>query len=414
MAADTKVVGKLFKGMLYARGLHIGELDGFERLIASIYGTPDRVPVMVQPYVYAMAMHGLRSRTFFREPGPFINASYNMATYFGFDFWSPVFDFYNIEAEALGQRLIWRENSEPDVDTREPLVGSQRDLSALKPPVPGKSGRMPYVLDSYRRYMEVMGIPPTCYCCSPFTLAVMVRGYVNILRDMRRNPAFAHRLMEFLSMEVVAPWIDRMVGVTNASLVAMSDAWASAPNMTTEHVREFCLPYVHKVIRATNSAMRTVFDTGSWGEKEVADPREILDIKLDMVVPGNGFAALRPFFINVWNDDYEAIGIPKVRAYADEKKVCLILNVRPDLIEVGPPGEIVRTVKRIIREGSGKGRLAILVNLVPPGTPAENVHTVAAAIRQYGRYPVRDLEREFRPPSFIPFEEWRSRDGLPV
>lgn len=414
MAAQTKVMVKLLKGMLYAHGLHIGGLDGFERLIAGIFGIPDRVPVMVQPYTYAMGMHGLKSDTFFREPEPFINASANMASYFGFDFWSPVFDFYNIEAEALGQRLIWRENSEPDVDTREPLISSEGDLRRLKPPVPGESGRMPYVLEAYRRYVEVMGLPPTCYCCSPFTMAVMVRGYVNILRDMRRNPAFVHRLMEFLGMEVVVPWIDRMVEVTGASLVAMSDAWASAPNMTTDLVREFCLPYVHRVIRATNSSMRTVFDTGSWGEKEVADPREILDVKMDMVLPGNSMKALRPFVLNVWNDDYEVTGIPPIRAYADEKKVCLILNVRPDLIEAGPREAIVDTVRELIRQAAGNGRFAMLVNLVPLGAPVEHVHAAVAAVKQYGRYPLGGLEADLQPLSFVPFEDWRRREGLPV
>ena len=278
---------RLLRGTLYGKGLRVGGLDGYERVIASIFGRPDRVPVIVQPYTYAMAMHGLGSNVFFREPEPFINASWNMATYFGFDFWSPVFDFYNIEAEALGQRLIWRERSEPDVDTREPLLASPEDLLSLNAPVAGKAGRMPFVLESYRRYMDVMGLPPICYCCSPFTLAVLIRGYVNVLRDMRRNPGFLHRLLEFLSMDVVVPWIDKMVEVTNAGIVAMSDAWASAPNVTTDMVREFCLPYVHKIIRATNSATRTVLDGGSWGEKDVADPREILDIKMEMMVPGN-------------------------------------------------------------------------------------------------------------------------------
>jgi hypothetical protein len=38
------VVGKLLKGMSYAKGARFGSLDGFERLIAAIYGRPDRVP----------------------------------------------------------------------------------------------------------------------------------------------------------------------------------------------------------------------------------------------------------------------------------------------------------------------------------------------------------------------------------
>lgn len=406
---------KLLKGTGYARGLRFGKLDGFERLIAGIYGRPDRVPILVQPYTYAMGLHGLSAKRFFSEPEPFINASANMARYFGFDFWSPVFDFYNIELDAMGASLIWRDSSEPDVDTTHPLVASEADLDRLKPPVPGESGRMPYVLDAYRRYMDVMGLPPMGYCCSPFTMAVLARGYVPFLRDMRRNPEFAHRLLEFLAMEVVVPWIDRMVEVTDASIIVMSDAWASAPNMTVETVREFCLPHVHKVIKATNSSMRTVLDSGSWGEKEVADPREILDIKMDMMVPGNSVKALRPFFLLVWNEDYEAVGIEPMRAYAEEKKVCLMLNVRPDMLESGTPERIVETVRDLIGQGGGSGRFVLLFNLVPIATPVEKVHLAVAAAKQFGCYPLDEsasgpLEKY----DFKPFDIWYRREGLPV
>jgi uroporphyrinogen-III decarboxylase len=374
------------------------------------------VPVIVQPYTYAMGMHGLTGKRFFSEPEPFIHASYNMATYFGFDFWSPVFDFYNIELEALGQKLIWREGSEPDVDSSDPLIKNEDDLKRLKPPMPGKDGRMPYVLDSYRRYMEIMNLPPMCYCCSPFTMAVLIRGYVNFLRDMRRNPAFAHRLMEFLSMEVIVPWITKMAEVTKSSVMVMSDAWASQPNMTVDMVREFCLPYIEKIIRATSTSMRTTLDTGSWGERSVKDPREVLDIKMDMMTPGNNFKALRPFFLLVWNEDYEEIGIPLARSYAEEKKVCLALNVRPNLIEEGPPALIVETVRKLIREGAGKGRLMLIINLVPVGTPVEHVHAAIASIKKFGRYPIaRDLDgMDVRLPTFTPFEEWVKKGGLPV
>ena len=117
------LTAKLLKGTLYAGGLRIGKLDGYERLIAGIYGRPDRVPIILQPYTFAMAQHGLPARRFFTEPEPFVNASRNTAAYFGADSWSPIFDFYNIELEALGQKLIWRENSEPDVDTRGTTSG---------------------------------------------------------------------------------------------------------------------------------------------------------------------------------------------------------------------------------------------------------------------------------------------------
>jgi uroporphyrinogen decarboxylase len=413
---QMRVMMKLNKAMAYAYGLHIGKLDGFERLIAGIYGTPDRVPILAQPYTYAMGMHGLSARAFFSQPEPFINASSNFARYFGIDFWSPVFDFYNIELEALGQKLIWRDRSEPDVDTSDPLIKKEDDLGRLRPPLAGKDGRMPYVLESYRRYMELMQVPPMAYACSPFTMAVLIRGYVNFIRDMRRNPAFAHRLMEFLSMEVVVPWIDEMVEATNPSIVVMSDAWASQPNVTTEMVREFCLPYIEKIVRATNSPLRTVMDAGSWGERAVKDPREVLDLKMEMMVRGNALKALRPFFLLVWNEDYEEVGIPYMKSYAEEKKACLLINVRPDLIESGPPEAIVENVRKLIREGAGKGKSALLINLVPIGTPVEHVHAAVAAAKQFGVYPIiPDLDTQtFLKPVFVPFEEWRKKEGLPV
>ncbi len=407
---------KGIKGLLYSKGLRIGTLDGFERLIAGIYGTPDRVPILCQPYTYAMAMHGLSAEQFFSDARLFVHASSNMAGYFDFDFWSPVFDFYNIELEALGQKLIWRERSEPDVDSTDPLIKGEEDLERLRPPRIGKDGRMPFVLDAYKRYVDLMGLPPMGYSCSPFTMAVLIRGYVNFLRDMRRRPAFAHRLMEFLSMEVAAPWIEKIGETTRASIIVMADAWASQPNMTIEMVREFCLPYVHKIIRATSTAKRTVIDTGSWGERAVKEPRHVLDIKMDMMLPGNRFAAARPFYLLVWNEDYEEIGIPLVRSYADEKKVCLMLNLRPNLIEEERPQAVAETVRRMIREGGGRGRFVLLVNLVPVDAPAENVHAAVAAARQFGRYPIpEDLENlPFRPPAFLPFAEWVRQQGLPV
>ncbi len=413
---QMKVMLKLNKAMAYAYGLRVGRLDGYERLIAGIYGKPDRVPVITQPYTYAMGMHGLSGKVFFSQPEPFIHSSWNMSEYFGFDFWSPVFDFYNIELEALGQKLIWRDRSEPDVDTSDPLIKSEDDLRRLRPPRPGLDGRMPYVLESYKRYIYLVGVPPMAYACSPFTMAVLIRGYVNLIRDMRRNPAFAHRLMEFVSMEVVVPWIDKIADVTGAAIVIMADAWASQPNVTVDMVREFCVPYIEKIIRAANSPLRTVMDTGSWGERSVEDPREVLDVKMDMMVPGNAFKALRPFFLLVWNEDYEEIGISTVRDYAEEKKVCLMLNVRPNLIEEGPPQAIVENVRKVINEGAGSGKFVLLLNLVPVGTPIEHVHAAVAAAKQFGTYPIAaDLaSRQFRVPDFVPFEEWLKKEGLPV
>jgi uroporphyrinogen-III decarboxylase len=110
------------------------------------------------------------------------------------------------------------------------------------------------------------------------------------------------------------------------------------------------------------------------------------------------------------------VGIPKIRAYAEEKKVCLMLNVRPDLIEEGPVDRIVETVAKLIGEGAGKGKFELIINLVPVGTPVEHAHAAVAAIKQFGRYPISPVidPGSFKAPSFQPFDEWVRRNGYPV
>ncbi len=74
-------------------------------------------------------------------------------------------------------------------------------------------------------------------------------------------------------------------------------------------VSEFCPPYVGKVICATYSSMRTVVDTGNWGERSVENPCEVLDIKFETIKRGNAFASFRPLFLLFWNEGYEEVGI---------------------------------------------------------------------------------------------------------
>ena len=113
-------------------------------------------------------------------------------------------------------------------------------------------------------------------------------------------------------------------------------------------------------------------------------------------------ASLRPFFLLVWNEDYEVVGIEPIRAYADEKKVCLMLNVRPDLIEEGPVERIAGTIAGLIARGA-------------VGTPVEHAHAAVAAVKQFGTYPIASLDASaFRMPTFEPFEQWMRREGLPV
>jgi uroporphyrinogen-III decarboxylase len=356
--------------------LRVDRPDVTERFPAALYGKPDRasvvdrVPVAVQPGLYAMALHGLSSRRFFHEPEAFIRASGNMAAYFGFDWWSPAFDVYNIEAEAMGQPLVWREGAEPWVDWSNPLLRERQDLDRLAPPVPGESGRMPFVIQAYRRFRDLTGVAPVCACCSPLTLAALLRGVKRLIQDMYRDPAWVDRLMGFLSQEVVAPWIRMLAEATGASTVVMCDPFAGPPVLSPSLIRRFWQPHVQAVIQAASSPTCTVLNSAGSCEGHVADSSLIMDVKA--------------------------------------------LEIRPEQWRAGSTVQIVDSVCRALEEAQPAGRFALLLHHIPAGTPVHQVHTAVAAVRQFGRYPLAaPLDRRaFQMPETVPFRQWVRLHGL--
>jgi uroporphyrinogen-III decarboxylase len=345
--------------------LHPGRPDSYERFPAALFGTPERVPVVVQPGLYAMALHRLSSQRFFREPDTFAYASHHMATLCGFDGWLPVFDVFNIEAEALGQALVWRDGMEPWADRDNPLLRERSDLDRLTPPSPGKSGRMPFVIEVYRRFAEITGVAPVCVCCAPFSLAALLRGIKPLIVDMYRDPGYVDRLLTFLTQEVVVPWVRRLAETTGTSTIVMCDPLAGSPALSPSLERRFRQGHVQKVIRSTNSPSCAVLDGRSGRcEGQVADASLVTDIKL--------------------------------------------LDIRPDLLRDGPQEQIVDAVCRALEQGRNDGRFALLMHNIPVGTPVEHLDTVVTAVKQFGRYPIAErLPRQaFRIPETLRFQQW--------
>jgi uroporphyrinogen-III decarboxylase len=319
--------------------------DGYEQYSAALFQRPDRVAIVVQPGLYAMALHRLSSQRFFHEPEMFIYASHHMASLCGFDGWSPVFDVFNIEVEALGQALIWRDGMEPWADPDNPLLRERDDLDRLAPPVPGKSGRMPFVIEVYRRFTEITGVAPVCICCAPLTLAALLRGFKPLIVDMYRDPGFVDRLLTFLTQEVVVPWVRCLAEATGASTIVMCDPMASQPALSPSLLRRFRQNHIQAVIQAVSSLSCTVLDGRSGRcEEQVAVASQMMGVKL--------------------------------------------LDIRPELLRDGPSEQIVAAVGQVLAEGRNDSRFALLMRHIPIGTPTEHVRTTVAAVKQFGRYPI--------------------------
>jgi len=106
---------------------------------------------------HSARLAGVSSKRFFTDALTFARVQLLVTEYYGFDTPVNFWDVYNIEAEALGQPVVYLPDRIPDVDRSKLLITSPSDLDRIKPPDPYKSGRMPWLLEINKYYLEMTG-----------------------------------------------------------------------------------------------------------------------------------------------------------------------------------------------------------------------------------------------------------------
>lgn len=368
--------------------------ERFGNFVAAMNGVPRCVPVFAQMHDHAARLAGVSVREFCTNPKTFVEVTVLASEYYQFDFPRLLCDGYNIEAEALGQKMVYAEDALPDVDRTDLLIQTPTDLERLKPPDPHSSGRMPYVLEANRLYKEQTGLTPNLTFCAPFSLAIQIRGYVNFVKDIKTRPAFAHELLTFLTDQVLTPWIKTLKAEAGGDfLVLGADAWASPPNFTVDMIEEFDIPYVLRLKERCGSASAS----GWWGESNLKDPRRLIEWK----------AKVRPGYLYGFDPDPDVLGPEIYKEIATQHDCPLALGIDARLLRDGPPEALVERIRRYIAAGAPGGKFFILLNSIPADTPPEHIHLAVAAVQTYGQYPLAaDLER-IPPPTLKPSQPWR-------
>jgi uroporphyrinogen-III decarboxylase len=350
-AADP--VGRLRRGAMRAK-------DGGQ-------GLADTVPVYAQISHHSARLVGESTIGFFTDARKFLRAE--LATDIFYDIDGPTihYDVYNIEAEAIGARLLWREGQIPAVDPRAPLLGDVDSWESLPAVKAGAAGRMPYVLEMNARLRDI-GLAPKVRFTGLFTLAANLVGLEQLLLSIVSRPHSVHRLMRFLTHEVVAPWIVcQRERCGSRETATGSDALASPPLISVAMVREFCLKYVQELEELVGGVRLA----GLWGESAIAEPKELLDVKL----------AGSPGSIQVLDPDVTLLGPSLFRGYADRTGASLVMGLDATLVGRGSETDVASRATRFIEEAGLRGRFVLFINDIPFDAPVENVRAVVRAAR---------------------------------
>jgi len=373
--------------------------EGIERYYRASQGKAEFVPILAQINEHVAKLCGGDTWDYYTKAHKLVETNLAVHQYYTLDMPGFYYDIYNIEAEALGQRMNWERNRMPDIDRQNPLIREHGDLNRLRPPDFKKSARMPFVLEVMKRCYD-LGLAARIRFCSPFSLAVNVRGIEALLMDILTAPQFAHRLLTFLTDEVLIPWVQAQreaIGQPKAT-GSGADAAASPPIVNVPILEEFVMPYVARM----NQKIGPVISLGNWGQsylyKQPKNFRRMLEL----------MAIMSPNLLMCLDPDVAETGPAPYVEFAQEKKMPLMLGIDTHLLQDGPIEKIIERCREYARVGEQVDRrLVIFLNDISVHTPTDHVHTAIAAVRHFGKYPIEELPlHSFLPPQRESFQSF--------
>jgi uroporphyrinogen-III decarboxylase len=347
--------------------------EGAKRLDESMRGITDRVPVYAQMHEFAMNELGIPAKTFYTTPELLTPGILEIAERYGLDVGFVDYDVYNIEAEALGQKVIFFEDHIPDIDRGTPLITDPDDLHKIRTPDFDTAGRFSQVIEMQRIYEKMTGLPPALQFCAPFSLAANLRGIEALIMDILLSPDFARGLFDAITEEVLAPWIlYQKKHFPNATSISGADATASLPILNFEILEKWVVPYILRLREICGSE---VYVPNWVGESLLKKPEDVLALKLQ-VSPG---------FLEGQDPDVEALGAAFYKEYAEEQDVPLVLGVGAGFLHQATPDEVHQRVKDYVEIGGKNGRFALYLCNLGATTPAENFKAAIKAAHDYGQ-----------------------------
>ena len=346
--------------------------QGLGRLQAAMSGVPDRVPVVAQMHEFAMKALGLNAREFFTRPDPLVGGYLSVLERYAIDVPTVDYDVYNIEAEAIGQTVIFSEYDMPDVDRSDPLIKSQDDLKKIRTPDFASDGRLAMVVETNNLFGELVGKTPTLNFCAPFSLAANIRGIEQLIMDILMQPVFAGELFDRIVEELLAPWILHLKEkFPEAKAICGNDATSSLPIINMGILRDWVVPYI---LRLRQICGPEIYVPNWVGESQLKNPEEMFELKMQVC----------PNFLEGQDPDVAEIGPAVYKDYAWKKEVPLVLGIGAGFLALSAPDEIRARVKHYIEVGGKNGCFCLYLCNVGATTPAENIEATVGAVHHYG------------------------------
>jgi hypothetical protein len=346
--------------------------DGFKWVAQAGTGIPDRVPTYAQLCELLTEELGEPSDKIFHDPKLLAEGTFKVCDRYGIDVPSVDFDTYNIEAEAIGQSMVFHKDIAPDVNRSNSMIKDKSDLKKIKTPDFNTAGRCRMVVDLYHLILEETGQIPSLAFCAPFSLAANIRGLSPLLMDIMTNPSFAKELFQRINEELLIPWLEYLHGFfPETPAIVGADAMASLPMVNERIMEEWLVPGIGQLQEVVGPKVCVP----NWtGERYSKNPEKVMDFR----------RKVNPGFIQGQDPDIEVLGPEFYRDYADKHDLPLLLGIGAVFLNDATPEEVEARVKHYVEVGNRDGKLWFYLCNLSPTTPKDNIKAAVSALHKYG------------------------------
>jgi uroporphyrinogen decarboxylase len=210
-------------------------------------GLPDRPPFVPAIYEHKAALIGRSPSRVCRDGGLIHEALLRELEIYDPDMLVVGVDVYNVEAEALGCRVRYFDDSNDVPSVIGPLLRFPGDLEKLGIPDPETDGRMPLFLRAARRLQREIGDAMIIRgaLTGPFSLAGALMGTEELLLATADDPSFVRRMLDFCG-KVTAAYGQAFLAA--GAGIILFDSKASPGAASPRIFHEFVLPVYRDLV----------------------------------------------------------------------------------------------------------------------------------------------------------------------
>ena len=342
-------------------------MTSMERTLTTLgHREPDRVPLFLLLSMQGARETGTSLEEYYRSPELVFEGQTRLLKKYGHDcFYS--FHYAALEYEAFGGEVVFFEDGPPN--SGEPVFKKREDVFAAEPPRVADCPGLQRVLEATRRLKEASAgeVPIIGVVMSPFSLPVMQLGFEAYLDLLIGDRPASDRLMR-VNEAFCAEWANAQLAA-GATAICYFDPVSSSSIITRDEYRATGWPVARRMIKtAIAGPVATHFASG-----------RALPV-IDLV------AETGTLILGVGSD--EDLSALKGKALG---KLTLLGNLNGIAMRTWTKEEAARKVRAAIAAGAPGGGFLLSDGHgeIPWQVPDDILMTIAEAVREYGRYPLR-------------------------